>query len=174
MKIGSGTLTPANFANAYFDDGQTGTFPGKAQISEDGNTVYGLVDNITSELVSFSKCTTWMDGTPMSDAKVDGVIYRKKGIAYYKRNYDGPIQAKWFAKGDGVTDVTAILQKAINLAKGSVLNFTDGTYIVSTQAAGGQYVLTIPSNSTIHLNNATIKLAASNLDGYEILYAQSA
>ena len=170
LTIAGGGSTPANFANSYFDDAKTGSFNAVAQVSEDGNTLYGLLDNNTGELTTWTKTTKWIDGSDMIDSKVDGIIFRKKGVAYYKRNYEGPIQAKWFAKGDGITDVTALLNKALELAAGSELNFSDGKYVVSTQAAGSTHILRVPSNITINLGQATIQLAPNSEPGYEIFY----
>lgn len=77
------------------------------------NVLYNLIDNYTGETVSFSKVTTFADGTPMTDAKCDGVIYRKLGNEYFRRNFTGPVNVKWFgAKGDGVTDDTEAFDKA--------------------------------------------------------------
>lgn len=79
--------------------------------------IYDLLDTKTDELVTFSKVTLFADGTAMSDLKCDGVIYRKLGSEYFKRNFTGSIDVKWFgAKGDGISDDTVPIQNAFNVA----------------------------------------------------------
>lgn len=95
------------------------------------NILYNLIDDNTGEKVTFSKVTTFADGTPMTDAQCDGVIYRKLGNEYFKRNFTGPIDVKWFgAKGDGINDDSNAIQKAF-----------DAIPTVSTPPVGG-YVFT--------------------------------
>ena len=59
------------------------------------NVWTNVLDNQTGESVNFEEVTTWVDGTPMDDSKVDGVIYRKLptsvGGGYVKRVYEGAI-----------------------------------------------------------------------------------
>ena len=43
------------------------------------------VDQFTGENVNYKEVTTWYDGTPMTDAKLDNVIFIKKGAKYYKK-----------------------------------------------------------------------------------------
>lgn len=37
----------------------------------------------------YTQCTTYLDGSPMTDAKVDGETYIKVGFDYFKRNDAG-------------------------------------------------------------------------------------
>ena len=80
------------------------------------------VDKNTGENVNYRETTTYHDGSIINDDKVDGVIYKKIGNKYYKMQYEGVINVKWFgAKGDGVSNDT----QAFNLA----LKFFDNIYI---------------------------------------------
>lgn len=131
------------------------------------NTVYNLLNTFTGEYQNFNKVTTWLDGTAMTDAKCDGTIFRKKGTEYFKLNWTGPVNIKWFgAKGDGITDDSVVVQKAINTFKtiypgqqggGVTILFPEGTYrlkdiqvpaginIISYQLARDNYLSYVPS-----------------------------
>ncbi|MBK0383524.1 hypothetical protein I5M32_11205 [Pedobacter sp. SD-b] len=50
------------------------------------DTLYDIIDSHTGENFNYSKVTTYADGSPMNDAKCDGVIYRKLGNEYFKKN----------------------------------------------------------------------------------------
>lgn len=60
-----------------------------------------VADEKGDEMFTFSKVTKWMDGSDMNDGKVDNTIFIKSEGEYFKRNFSGPINVKWFgAKGD--------------------------------------------------------------------------
>lgn len=56
-----------------------------------GNYWTNLIDSPTGEVVTYEETAQWLDGSPMTDAKVDGNIYRKlpadEGSGYVKRVY---------------------------------------------------------------------------------------
>lgn len=60
------------------------------------NDIIKLIDINTGENVNYREVTTWYDGTVMDDAKVDGVIFIKKGTKYYKRQFTNNIKTSWF------------------------------------------------------------------------------
>jgi hypothetical protein len=95
----------------------------------------------TDELYTATKVTVYADGTPMTDDDCDGTIYRKLGGEYFKRNFTGAVNVKWFgAKDDGSTNtITAIrnIQAAFPDAE-IVLKFTNtatGVYYFDEQTS---------------------------------------
>ncbi len=72
-------------------------------------------DNYSNIIFSYKKIENKLDGTALRDKDVDGVLLIKKNGRFYTRMYEGQINVKWFgAIGDGVTDDTKAIQKAIN------------------------------------------------------------
>ena len=100
------------------------------------NDIIKFIDINTGENVTYRKTTTWYDGSAMTDVKADGVMFIKKSGKYYKREFEGFINVKWFgAKGDGVTDDTEAIQKALDNCYGNTLFFP-------SSESGNQYVVT--------------------------------
>jgi len=93
------------------------------------------MDDYTNELFIFSKVDKWLDGSKLDKSKVDDIIFLEKNGNFYKREYIGDINAKWFgAKGDGLTDDYNSIQKAIlfaeRLGKGNIF-IPQGIYFIS-------------------------------------------
>ncbi|UFH33328.1 glycoside hydrolase family 55 protein [Chryseobacterium sp. C-71] len=92
-------------------------------------------DKNTSEVINYNKVSIFEDGTPMTKAKADGIIYLEENGEFYKRAYTGSVSIKWFgAKGDGVTDDSNAIQKAVNTLNGfkfSSIFFDAGVYLIS-------------------------------------------
>jgi len=132
------------------------------------NDLYGMLNSNTKEWQTFSKVTNWIDGTAMTDAKCDGTIFRKMDTEYFRLNWTGGVNVKWFgAKGDGVTDDSVAVQKAINALKtnywggqgggGATVIFPEGNFkvkdikvpqginLVSYQLARDNWVSWVPS-----------------------------
>ncbi|WP_210151339.1 glycosyl hydrolase family 28-related protein [Chryseobacterium scophthalmum] len=88
--------------------------------------IMGFSQNIVlkdsnAENVNYIKVELWIDGSKMSDSKIDGVIYIKNNNYYYKRSYDGPVNVKWFgAKGDNSTNDTKAFKDALSFLKRSI------------------------------------------------------
>lgn len=53
-----------------------------------GDTLTNIIDSVTKKSVNYRKVTTWYDGSPMTNEKVDGVLYRKKGSEYFRQVID--------------------------------------------------------------------------------------
>ena len=112
--------------------------PSEALYNDTSSTLAGdvlkRVDINTGEDVNYREVTTWHDGSPMEDTKADGVIYIKKNNKYYKRQFEGVVNVKWFgAKGDGVTDDYSSIINAVDFLKrknGGNLFFPEGKYKV--------------------------------------------
>jgi hypothetical protein len=104
-----------------------------AQVQRIQDTLYGILDSNTGESFTYSKVTAYSDGSAMSNAKCDGVIYRKLGSEYFKRNFTGAVDVSWFgAVGDGFANDTAAFQKAV--ASGFDIRVPKGIYNISNIA----------------------------------------
>ncbi|PTS95968.1 hypothetical protein DBR11_20000 [Pedobacter sp. HMWF019] len=80
-----------------------------------GALTSNVVDPLTGQNISFSQVSLFSDGSSMSDSKCDGVLYKKVGDNYFKRNFTGGVDPKWFgAKADSITDDTKSLNASIN------------------------------------------------------------
>nr|WP_315031209.1 right-handed parallel beta-helix repeat-containing protein [uncultured Chryseobacterium sp.] len=77
-----------------------------------------LVDSFTDENVNFKKINTWYDGTTMTPAKADGIIYRQKGSDYYADIdwlANRTVYVKRFgAKGDGINNDAPAIRRMIS------------------------------------------------------------
>lgn len=94
-----------------------------------GDVLHGIIDQYTGETFSVSKIVPEEGEEPT----VDNIIYFQLGSEYFKRNFT-EVNVKWFgAKGDGVTDDTIAIQKAISSLKGDTLILPASTsnYLIS-------------------------------------------
>ena len=79
--------------------------------------VIKFIDKNTGENVTYCETTTWHDGSAMNDIKVDGVIYKKIGNKYYRRQFTEFVNIDWFgAVGDGITDDSDAIQECFLIA----------------------------------------------------------
>lgn len=118
-----------------------------------GDTLTNIIDSKTGESVTYDKVTVYADGTPMDDTKLDPAIYRKLGVEYFRRNFNGIANIKWFGALGGGNDDTIAIQKAFDLL-GIVYNnllFEYDTYNFSQHI-----ILNNKSNIEINFNNATL------------------
>lgn len=95
-----------------------------------GDTLTNIIDSKTGESVNYEKTTVHADGSPMTDLKADGVIYRKLGTEYFKRVYNGIVSLDWFGSiGEDINNNTTLIQKAVNSIKyGDILELPNNTY----------------------------------------------
>lgn len=130
------------------------------------NILIDLIDSNTGEYLTVTKVTKYYDGTPITDANCDGVIYWKHNNEYFKRNYSGFINAKWYgAVGTGdsnTTDDTAAIQAAINNCppNGTVAIYEDMVCNVTT--------LNLKSNINFICYGKLKQLTANNLPPFSI------
>lgn len=78
--------------------------------------------------------------------------------------HNGEVNVSWFgAKGDGVTDDTLFIQKAIDTA--DIINFQDKTYLITVLDEGElaeRFCLKLRSNRLMNLNLSTLKINNPN------------
>lgn len=116
------------------------------------------IDNFSGELTTYKEVENWHDGTSMNDSKCDGVIYRKKGSTYYKKQFTGKVQVDWFKRSaDGNSWQPAFVRAITFMAK------TGGGTVECTP--GKEYYCPaefyLPSNVILEGNNCTLRGAAS-------------
>lgn len=117
-------------ANQYFDDGRKGTFSNENKRT--GDLIAGLIEDNTGQYVTYKKVKVKSDGTPVTSADVipGRGIYRKKGADFFKLNFDGPVNIRWFgAIPDGKTDNSESIQQAINAS--SFIQIPAGNFAIS-------------------------------------------
>jgi hypothetical protein len=118
--------------------GRTTKLNGQITAAAAKKTIDG-VDSFTGEKTTFTKVTD------IKDSECDGVIYRKVGNEYFKRDFTGDIDVRWFgAKGDGVTDDTDAFNKALATPdkKTIYVPSTKNGYIINS-------TVTIPNNKNL-------------------------
>lgn len=134
-----------------------------------GDVLYGVIDQETGEWFNFKKVITWIDGTTMNSLLVDSVIYIEVDGEFFKRSFSGPVNPFWFgAKGDGITDDTAAIQKAIDIFQtgslidcGITIRFERGTYLVANLILKNGIKLYADQNpKDNYISNVSVKIAA--------------
>lgn len=125
------------FANQYFEDvppvgGDAAVITtNNSDALRVGDVIYGLVNDYTGKVSTYSKVTTWPTGVAMTDARVDGFIYRKKGAEYFKLNYDQYGPDLFGAVHDGVHDDRQAIINAMKYVPREIDNgaSTPGAYL---------------------------------------------
>jgi hypothetical protein len=96
------------------------------------------MDSYTGEACSFNKITG------VDDDDIDGVVIRKKGDEYFKRNIGDDVDIKWFgAIGNGIANDLPAFQSANEYcrANGTGLFLSSGIYRITGQwIAGWKYI----------------------------------
>jgi hypothetical protein len=138
-------------------------------------------DANTNEKFNYQKIVKKQDGILISDADVDGVLLWKQNSSYYKRVYQGHINIKWFgAIGDGKTDDTKAIQKAINaiynlnkpvnisggwLLGSGVVYFPSGDYKISDKIIIKDNISLLGENKNTVRINSSVPIAFTNIEG---------
>lgn len=96
-----------------------------------------IIDKYTGQQCKYVETQVWYDNTtPMSDAQCDHVVYIQHEHKYYKRVLNDYITVKMFgAIGDGLTDDSAAIQKAVDFCETTsqkTLFFPPGDYLLNT------------------------------------------
>ena len=93
----------------------------------------------------------------------DGSGVQLKNGLYANILHNGEVNVSWFgAKGDGVTDDTLFIQKAIDTA--DIINFQDKTYLITVQEKTDvnrpleRSCLLLKNNNTLNLNSSILKI----------------
>lgn len=112
--------------------------PTEALYNDTGETLASdirkRVDSNAGVDVNYRKTTEWIDGSAMTDGKVDGIIYLKKGSDYVRRQFEGLPRSSWFVNN---------IAKAFTLYKKVLI---DSVVTLSSD-------LVLPENSTIEFEN---------------------
>ena len=94
----------------------------------------------------------------------DGSGVKLKNGLWANIVHNGEVNVSWFgAKGDGVTDDTLFIQKAIDTA--DIINFQDKTYLITVLDEGElaeRFCLKLRSNRLMNLNLSTLKINNPN------------
>lgn len=92
--------------------------------------VVTLIDSYTGENVNFEKINTLPVG-----AKVDNIIYAKKGNSYYKRKFSGSVNMEILGLDKtGHIDASIKIQTLLNnVDEGSVVHFPAGKFLINTK-----------------------------------------
>lgn len=126
-----------------------------ARLSTDGNRIDQVFDQYTGESISYTKITNLPDGTTVTDAKCDGVIYRKFGTSYFKRNVSSFVDVRWWGViGDGTTENKIAFEKVLASIALIVANPTDFSGSASINRPwiyfpAGYYKITNPYNKIL-------------------------
>lgn len=163
--------------------------------------VIQLLDSYTKENVNYEETAVWHDGTPMSDGKVDNVIYRKKDGKYYVDCgflAGNPINVRRFgAKGNAnhynatdkewyedlvftipCTDDTGAFTKALSLCPNIKIN---GNYIISNsvtttirnQSLSGNGRIVVKTINNYDAKGVVLNSEGARITGLEILNQNS-
>ncbi|SMP16404.1 right-handed parallel beta-helix repeat-containing protein [Chryseobacterium profundimaris] len=132
------------------------------------NGLFNLFNDNTKEYVSYKKVETYPNGLAISDANIDGNLYRKVGSEYFVQAEflkTGNVDLKTYGcKADGISDDAALFQKLIdflNLIGGGVIHLPFGkvayynTYLIikdnisiKGKGVGSSFIAPISTNTS--------------------------
>lgn len=140
-----------------------------------GDTLSNVLDQYTGENLTYKKVTNFIDGTTMSDALADGIIYIKSPTAeYFKRVFDVLTPEMFGAKGDGISDDYLSLNDSVLIASklGTQISFNpESTYLLNSDINITESVNLDFSGAKLNgkgFSIAGLSIGASGLDNYTI------
>lgn len=83
-----------------------------------GDTLTNIIDSVTKKSVNYKKVTTWYDGSSMTNEKVDGILYRKKGNEFFRQVIDK--EGELFLEKDTMAQMRALSPTEILFLKAGV------------------------------------------------------
>lgn len=135
----------------------------------------------TKQTFNYEKVSRKFDGSLISDIDVDGVLLIKLNGSFFKRNYEGLVNVKWFgAKGDGINDDTKAIQNAINvvynlnkpvnqsggwLIGSGVVYFSAGNYKVTNKIIIKDNISLLGENKNTVWINSSAPIVFTNVEG---------
>lgn len=142
LAASSGTINLANGTVRRFND-----------------IIFNMFDRFTGEPLTLKKVTKYKDGTTMTDAKLDYVIYFKGSTGeYFMRDYQGVLRPEWWgAKGDGVFDDEDAIDAAVEFANGN-----DQVHLTAGKRYRACGIATERKNMYFDGNGATIVQTRNN------------
>lgn len=123
-----------------------------------GNIWTNMLNSKNGKSINYVETSSWFDGSSMSDAKVDNIVYRKKDSSYLRMaiSFDEIDVSLWGAIGDGVADDTAAIQQAVTFAgnTGLPIKLMERHKITSTINLSGN--VTIIGNNTVFVTSVSL------------------
>jgi hypothetical protein len=77
------------------------------------NVLYNVLDKNTGQLFTFTKVDKYSDDSKMDPSKCDDVIFIKYNTEYFKRNYEGAVNIRWFGCNEFINDNQVIINKIL-------------------------------------------------------------
>ncbi len=122
------------------------------------NTLYNVLDKNVGQMFSFTKVSSYLDGSKMDKSKCDNIIYIEYKNEYFKRMYEAGLNIRWFGCDELKKDNQVMINQVLGKYKtayipAGVFTFS-GTIIVPENArlfgSGNSSVLKLTSRSPLH------------------------
>lgn len=104
-----------------------------------------IIDPVDGKSKNYKEVTTWWDGTPMNNSKVDGAWFRRKGTTYLRQVIDK--EGELFLEKDTVAQLRALSPLEILFLRGGVYKGVklNGYYQAGDTPAPIEYLLSTTS-----------------------------